>query len=83
MGVTMTQPKAHGSARRTRGDRRLDPVRRHRPARGTLLRLTAVAALLVTAAGTSWSPAQTCAEQGGVAAVPPVSKPAAAPHPSG
>ncbi|GIE97767.1 hypothetical protein Ari01nite_52320 [Paractinoplanes rishiriensis] len=79
----MAQPQAHGSARRTRGDGRLDPVHRHRPARGTLLRLAAVAALLVTAAATSWSPAQTCAAEGGVAAVPPVSMPAAAPHPSG
>jgi hypothetical protein len=49
-------PAARETARRPRGDRRLDPVRRRRPSRGTLLRLSAAAALLATAAVTSWSP---------------------------
>jgi hypothetical protein len=77
--IGTAQPKAHGSARRTSGDGRLDPVRWHRPARGTLLRLAAVAALLVTAAVVSWSPAQSCAPETGAAAVPPDVHPAAAP----
>jgi len=46
---------AHSSARGS--DRRLDPVRRRRPSRGTLLRLVAAAVLLATAAVASWSPA--------------------------
>jgi hypothetical protein len=66
------QPKAHGAARRNRGEGRLDPVRWHRPVRGTLLRLAAVAALLATAAVASWSPTRTtCADETGAAATPP------------
>ena len=54
------QPKAHGSASRESGEGRLDPVRWRRPGRGTLIRLSAVAALLVTAAVVSWSPTPPC-----------------------
>lgn len=90
MGTTTAQPTAHGSARRIRGDGRLDPVRWHRPARGTLLRLAAVAVLLATAAAASWSPVRTtgttgatCADETGAdetgAATPP---PAVAAPPS-
>ena len=50
------QPATHESTRRPRGDGRLDPVRWRRPGRGTLFRLAAVAALLVTAAAVLWSP---------------------------
>jgi len=70
-------PKAHGSVSRD-SDGRLDPVRWHRPARGTLLRLAAAAALLVTAAVVSWSPAQSCAPRTGAAAIPPSTRPSAA-----
>ncbi|MEU4158464.1 hypothetical protein [Actinoplanes sp. NPDC026670] len=35
-------------------DERLDPVRWHRPSRGTLLRLLSVAVLLITAAAVLW-----------------------------
>jgi hypothetical protein len=80
--IGTAQPKAHGSASRDSGDGRLDPVRWHRPARGTLLRLAAVAILLVTAAAVSWSPAQPCARQTGAAAVPPPVTSAAAAPPS-
>jgi hypothetical protein len=56
------QPPPHRSTftRRPRGDGRLDPVRWHRPGRGTLLRLAAVAVLLATAAAVSWSPQTPC-----------------------
>jgi hypothetical protein len=80
--IGTAQPKAHGSASRDSGAGRLDPVRWHRPARGTLLRLAAVAVLLVTAAAASWSPAQSCALQTGAAAVPPPAKSAAAAPPT-
>jgi hypothetical protein len=63
------QPRARGSDRRSGGDGRLDPVRWHRPGRGTLLRLAAVAALLVTAAAALWSQPQPCSVQAG--GVPP------------
>ncbi|GAA0501119.1 hypothetical protein Ade02nite_92270 [Paractinoplanes deccanensis] len=53
-------PQPHGNASRASGEGRLDPVRRRRPARGTLLRLAAVAALLALAALVSWSPPPTC-----------------------
>ena len=62
------QPSTRGTARRPRGDRRLDPVRRRRPSRGTLLRLAAAVALLATAAVASWSPAGTCGVQSSSAA---------------
>lgn len=77
-------PTARGTARRDRGDGRLDPVRRRRPSRGTLLRLAAVAVLLATAAVASWSPAspaQSCADKTGAAADPPISSAAAPPSP--
>src|SRR3954447_17759238 len=61
------QLKARGAVGPKRGEGRLDPVRRLRPARGTLLRLGAAAVLLVTAAVVSWSPPRPCA---GVAAGP-------------
>jgi hypothetical protein len=75
------QPNTHGSANRDSGDGRLDPVRWRRPARGMLLRLVAVAALLATAAVVSWSPPRPCASQTGArAGLPPAaSKPAAKP----
>jgi hypothetical protein len=77
-------PKAHGTAGHDSGDGRLDPVRWHRPARGTLARLAAVAALLVTAAVVSWSPARSCADpRAGVAADPPPASSAAATPPRG
>jgi hypothetical protein len=77
-------PKAHGTVGHDSGDGRLDPVRWHRPARGTLARLAAVAALLVTAAVVSWSPARSCADpRAGVAADPPRSSSAAATPPRG
>jgi len=53
---TSAQPPTHESTRRPRGEGRLDPVRWRRPGRGTLFRLAAVAALLVTAAAVLWSP---------------------------
>ena len=62
------QPSTRGTARRPRGDRRLDPVRRRRPSRGTLLRLAAAVVLLATAAVASWSPAGTCGVQSSSAA---------------
>jgi hypothetical protein len=46
---------------RKRAEPRLDPVRWRRPGRGALIRLSAVAALLVTAAAVSWSQPPTCA----------------------
>ena len=63
------QPKAHGSARRDSGDGRLDPVRWRRPGRVTLMRLTAVALLLATAAAVSWSPPGSCVAPGGAPTV--------------
>jgi len=51
---------ARGTARRSRGDRRLDPVRRRRPSSGTLLRIAVAVVLLATAAVASWSPAKSC-----------------------
>jgi hypothetical protein len=77
-------PKAHGTTSRDSGDGRLDPVRWHRPTRGTLLRLAAVAVLLVTAAAVSWSPPRSCADpRAGVAADPPRSANATATPPRG
>jgi hypothetical protein len=62
------QPGARGSDRRTSGEGRLDPVRWRRPGRGTLLRLAAVAALLVTAAAALWShPQQACTSSAALA----------------
>jgi len=73
--VSTTSP-ARGTARRPRGDRRLDPVRRRRPSPGTLLRLAVATVLLAIAAVTSWSPARSC----GVSASSAVaSSPASAP----
>jgi hypothetical protein len=51
------------------GEGRLDPVRRRRPSRGTLVRLTVVAALLTLAALVSWSPPQACEPLAGTPAV--------------
>ncbi|WP_430780740.1 hypothetical protein [Actinoplanes sp. G11-F43] len=42
-------------------DERLDPIRWHRPSRGTTFRLSAVAVLLITAAGVIWLQPATCA----------------------
>ncbi|MEV6350032.1 hypothetical protein [Actinoplanes sp. NPDC051851] len=50
-------------------EERLDPVRWRRPGRGPLLRLAAVAVLLITAAGALWSRPSTCATATGAAAV--------------
>jgi hypothetical protein len=50
-----------GRRDRKRAEPRLDPVRWRRPGRGWLIRLSAVAVLLVTAAAIVWSPPQTCA----------------------
>jgi hypothetical protein len=76
------QPATRGSTRRPRGDGRLDPVRWRRPGRGLLIRLTAVAALLATAAAVSWSHPQSCGAPTGAAAVSPApSSAAAAPPP--
>lgn len=74
-------PTARATPRRNRSDGRLDPVRRHRPARGTLLRLVAVAALLALAAYASWSPPRSCqgpGVAGGLASTPPKASPSAA-----
>lgn len=62
------QPATRRSTRRPRGDGRLDPVRWRRPGRGMLIRLTAVAALLATAAAVSWSHPQSCGPPTGAAA---------------
>ena len=75
------QPTTRGSTRRPRGDGRLDPVRWRRPGRGLLIRLTAVAALLATAATVSWSHPQSCAPPTGAAAVS-LAPPSAAAAPS-
>jgi hypothetical protein len=53
----MAGPRRSG---RGRGEPRLDPVRWRPPGRGALVRLTAVAALLVTAAAMTWSRPQSC-----------------------
>jgi hypothetical protein len=53
----MPRPRRPG---RTPPEARLDPIRWHRPGRGALLRLTAVAALLITAALITWSGPATC-----------------------
>ena len=45
---------------RGRTDARLDPIRWRRPGRGALLRVAAIAALLVTAALIAWSGPETC-----------------------
>ena len=47
--------------RRRRAEPRLDPVRWRRPARGTLLRLIAAAALLTVGVLAAWSPQPACA----------------------
>ncbi|SDT76188.1 hypothetical protein [Actinoplanes derwentensis] len=49
-------PRAVPAAR----NERLDPVRWHRPTRGTMLRLISVAVLLVTAAAVLWLKPATC-----------------------
>jgi hypothetical protein len=73
------QPRARRPTRRERSsDGRLDPVRWRRPGRGTLLRLAAVAALLVTAAAVSWSRPPKCAAPTDAAAVSPEPSRAAA-----
>jgi hypothetical protein len=53
----MAGPRRRGS---TRPDGRLDPVRWPRPGRAMMVRLAAIAALLVTAAMITWSGPQTC-----------------------
>jgi hypothetical protein len=73
------QPQARRSDSRDSGNGRLDPVRWHRPGRVSLIRLAAVAILLVTAAVVSWSPTE-CTPPTGAAAVPP--NPTAAASPS-
>jgi hypothetical protein len=50
---------------RGRPEARLDPIRWRRPGRGALIRLAAIAALLVTAALISWSGPETCASTAG------------------
>jgi len=71
------QLSTRGTTRRPRGDRRLDPVRRRRPSRGTLLRLAAAVVLLAAAAVASWSPEAICGVQPSSAAASP-STPSAA-----
>ena len=73
---------AIGSTRRGSGDGCLDPVRWRRPGRGTLLRLSAVAVLLATAAVTSWSPAAGCGPWPGAAGAGPPWSSADASRPS-
>ena len=88
MGITgyprrlSAPPTTVGSDRRPHGDGRLDPVRWRRPGRGMLVRLTAVAALLATAAAVSWSPPQTCAPVAGAPAFAPPSSRGPASQPS-
>jgi len=74
-------PTTRGSTRRPRGDGRLDPVRWRRPGRGLLIRLTAIAALLATAAAVSWSRPPSCAPPTGAAAAS-LAPPSAAAAPS-
>jgi hypothetical protein len=50
-----------GRRDRRRAEQRLDPVRWRQPGHGALIRLSAVAALLVTAAAVIWARPQTCA----------------------
>lgn len=76
------QPATRRSTRRPRGEGRLDPVRWRRPGRGMLIRLTAVAALLATAAAVSWSHPQSCGPPTGAAAGSPAPSSAAAAPPS-
>ena len=75
------QPATRRSNRRPRDDGRLDPVRWRRPGRGMLIRLTAVAALLATAATVSWSHPQSCGTPTGAAAVSPALSSTAAASP--
>jgi hypothetical protein len=60
----MARPRRPG---RGRPEARLDPIRWRRPGRGALIRLAAIAALLVTAALISWSGPETCASPAGQA----------------
>ncbi len=55
---------------RKRAEPRLDPIRWRRPGRGTLVRLIAVAVLLILGAMVSWSRPQKCAPPPAVAASP-------------
>jgi hypothetical protein len=68
-----------GRRDRRRAEPRLDPVRWRRPGHSALIRLFAVAALLVTAAAVVWSQPQTCAPAPTAgAAGRPTSRPSAA-----
>ncbi|MDT4991990.1 MAG: hypothetical protein QOH97_1882 [Actinoplanes sp.] len=67
----MARPRRPGRADR------LDPIRWHGPARGTLLRLGAVAVLLLTAALITWSGPDTCASPPDQATVTSVRTPGA------
>jgi hypothetical protein len=58
----VSRPRPPG---RGRPEARLDPIRWRRPGRGALIRLAAIAALLVTAALISWSGPETCASTAG------------------
>ena len=60
----MARPRRPG---RGRPEARLDPIRWRRPGRGAVIRLAAIAALLVTAAVISWSGPETCASPAGQA----------------
>ena len=53
-------PNTTGSPTRDRSDGRLDPVRWHRPARGTLLRLIVATLLLSSAILISWPGLRSC-----------------------
>jgi hypothetical protein len=55
---------------RKRTEPRLDPIRWRRPGRGTLIRLIAVAVLLILGAMVSWSRPQKCAPPPAAAASP-------------
>ena len=55
---------------RGRAEARLDPIRWRRPGHGALIRLAAIAALLVTAALITWSVPQTCAPTATLAGSP-------------
>jgi len=60
----MARPRRPG---RGRPEARLDPIRWRRPGRGAVIRLAAIAALLVTAAVISWSGPETCRSPAGQA----------------
>jgi hypothetical protein len=59
---------------REHAEARLDPIRWRRPTRGALLRLGAIAALLLTAALVTWSSPQSCATPTAKPVLPTASK---------